>query len=190
MGTDIGQEYHRQSCTRCPLAVTRQTIVWGTGDLRAPIVVVGSHPGQAEDAQGLPFVGPAGELLDRIWREVELPREQLFLTLLSRCYPGRRTPNLDEREACAPFFDRELAEMEPRVLVAVGRPAYQALTQSDPLFMPLVRRPLAGRLRTIYGVPSPGEYLRMPAGRERAQLLTLMLEDWRLVGRAWGHTVR
>jgi DNA polymerase len=104
--------------------------VFGTGNPRAELVVIGEGPGADEDAQGKPFVGRAGELLTRMLaaRGVELSRDEVFITNAVKCRPpGNRNPEPEELAACAPFLDTQLATLQPKVVLALGRVATQAL---------------------------------------------------------------
>ncbi len=127
------------TCTRCRLAETRKTVVFGSGDPCADLMLIGEGPGAEEDRRGLPFVGPAGELLTRILRAIGLEREQVYIANIVKCRPpGNRDPQPDEAESCRPYLDGQIAAIRPRVIVALGRVAAQALLGND---LPL------GRLR-------------------------------------------
>jgi DNA polymerase len=124
------QEAALQGCRRCKLCEARSTIVFGTGNPRAELVVIGEGPGADEDAQGKPFVGRAGELLTRMLaaRGVELSRDEVFITNAVKCRPpGNRNPEPEELAACAPFLNAQLATLQPKVILALGRVAAQAL---------------------------------------------------------------
>jgi DNA polymerase len=124
------QEAALQGCRRCKLCEARNTIVFGAGNPQAELVVIGEGPGADEDAQGKPFVGRAGELLTRMLaaRGVELSRDEVFITNAVKCRPpGNRNPEPEELAACAPFLDTQLATLQPKVVLALGRVATQAL---------------------------------------------------------------
>ena len=124
------QEAALQGCRRCKLCEARNTIVFGTGNPRAELVVIGEGPGADEDAQGKPFVGRAGELLTRMLaaRGVELSRDEVFITNAVKCRPpGNRNPEPEELAACALFLNAQLATLQPKVVLALGRVAAQAL---------------------------------------------------------------
>lgn len=117
-----------------PLLTEDQTqVVFGAGDPTSPMVLVGEAPGPQEDKQGVPFVGPSGELLTRVLKELGLNREQLWITNVVKVWPTRRNgrslrtrpPNVAERRASRPFFEREIAIIQPRVLVLLGGTAAQ-----------------------------------------------------------------
>ena len=94
------------SCTRCPLAAGRTTVVFGEGDPHAPLMVVGEGPGRDEDLQGRPFVGRSGQLLERLLQEeMGLERKQVYIANVVKCRPpGNRDPEPAEIEACMPYL--------------------------------------------------------------------------------------
>ncbi len=112
-------------CTRCGLHNGRQHIVFGDGDPHADILFVGEGPGQSEDEQGLPFVGRAGELLTQmIEKGMGLARSDVYICNIVKCRPPRnRTPLPDEVAACRPFLDGQIEAVNPKVIVALGKPA-------------------------------------------------------------------
>ncbi|OGL12559.1 MAG: hypothetical protein A3I17_05610, partial [Candidatus Rokubacteria bacterium RIFCSPLOWO2_02_FULL_72_37] len=108
----------------------RTTIVFGAGDPRAEFVVIGEGPGADEDAQGLPFVGRAGQLLTKMLEApgVGFSRAQVYITNTVKCRPpGNRNPEADELAACAPVLTAQLAALQPRVVLALGSVATQSL---------------------------------------------------------------
>ncbi len=115
-------------CTRCELCRTRTNTVPGEGNPTARLMVVGEGPGETEDLSGRPFVGRAGELLDRMLAAVHTPRESVYIANVVKCRPPRnRAPLPDEREACLPFLHRQIALVKPAVLLALGSTAAEAL---------------------------------------------------------------
>jgi DNA polymerase len=115
-------------CTRCRLHKGRKNIVFGTGDPNAALMFVGEGPGADEDAQGLPFVGRAGQLLNKMIEAMGLKREQVHIANVVKCRPPEnRTPERDEMETCSPFLFRQIAAIEPRAIVALGATAAKAL---------------------------------------------------------------
>jgi DNA polymerase len=111
-------------CTRCRLHETRNRAVPGVGPDDADIVFIGEGPGAEEDAQGKPFVGPAGQLLTKIIESVQFRREDVFITNIVKCRPPKnRDPQPDEVAACEPYLKRQLALLHPKVIVALGRHA-------------------------------------------------------------------
>ncbi len=118
-------------CRRCKLHEHRKTIVFGEGDPQAKLVFVGEGPGAEEDATGRPFVGRAGQLLDKIILAIGLKREDVYIANIVKCRPpGNRTPERDEADTCEPFLLRQLAFIRPDVIVALGSPAFQCLLRT------------------------------------------------------------
>lgn len=117
-----------EGCTACGLCEARNKVVFGDGDGEADLMFVGEGPGAQEDRQGLPFVGPAGQLLTRIIRAIDLRREDVYITNVVKCRPpNNRDPQPDETAACRSFLDRQVELIAPRVIVALGRVAAQQL---------------------------------------------------------------
>ena len=115
-------------CTRCGLHRTRKTIVTGEGNPRARLVFVGEGPGEEEDLQGRPFVGAAGQLLNKIIEAMGFQREEVFIANVVKCRPpSNRTPKPDEVSACRSFLVRQLKALSPQVICAMGAVAAQAL---------------------------------------------------------------
>jgi DNA polymerase len=118
-------------CRRCKLHEHRKTIVFGEGNPNAKLVFIGEGPGAEEDATGRPFVGRAGQLLDKIIAAIGLKREDVYIANIVKCRPpGNRTPERDEVEMCEQFLFRQLAFIKPRVIVALGSPAFQCLMRT------------------------------------------------------------
>jgi len=118
-------------CRRCKLHEHRRTIVFGEGNPRAKLVFIGEGPGAEEDATGRPFVGRAGQLLDKIIAAIGLRREDVYIANIVKCRPpGNRTPERDEVDTCEPFLFRQLAFIRPDVIVALGSPAFQCLLRT------------------------------------------------------------
>jgi len=119
-------------CTRCKLHTTRRSIVFGVGAEDAPLMFVGEAPGEQEDKRGEPFVGPAGELLDKMIEAMGWTRQSVYIANTTKCRPpGNRNPQPDELEACMPFLRAQLEAIAPRVIVALGRPASNQLLGTD-----------------------------------------------------------
>ena len=124
------QERALQGCRRCKLCEGRTTIVFGAGDPRAEFVVIGEGPGADEDAQGLPFVGRAGQLLTKMLEApgVGFSREEVYISNTVKCRPpGNRTPEGEELAACAPVLAAQLGVLQPKVILALGSVATQSL---------------------------------------------------------------
>jgi len=116
-------------CQRCKLAkLGRKQIVFGTGDPYAELLFIGEGPGADEDAQGLPFVGRAGQLLNNMIAAMGLKREQVYIANIVKCRPpGNRTPERDECDTCSPFLMRQIQVIRPKVIVALGATAAKNL---------------------------------------------------------------
>ena len=125
------QEQALQGCRLCKLCEGRTTIVFGSGNPEADLVVIGEGPGAEEDAQGLPFVGRAGQLLTRMLASVDVTRDEAFITNAVLCRPpGNRNPEPDELAACAPFLADKLAVIQPKVILTLGSVATQAMLRT------------------------------------------------------------
>jgi DNA polymerase len=115
-------------CRRCKLAPTRKTIVFGEGNPHAELVFIGEGPGADEDEQGLPFVGRAGKLLNRMMQTVGLKREEVYICNVVKCRPPEnRTPEKDEVDACSPFLYRQIESIKPRLVCCLGAPAVRTV---------------------------------------------------------------
>ena len=117
------------SCTKCGLAATRKQTVFARGNADARLCFVGEAPGADEDEQGLPFVGRAGQLLDRMIGAMGLdPARDVYVCNILKCRPpGNRRPEPEEMSACFPYLNEQLALVKPRVIVALGNTAVAAL---------------------------------------------------------------
>lgn len=119
-------------CTACPLHRSRTHPVPGEGCVPARLMVVGEGPGRQEDEAGRPFVGAAGQLLDRMLQAIHLDRTQVFIANVVKCRPPQnRTPTDEEIEACAPFLARQIALVDPEVILVLGATAAKALLGAD-----------------------------------------------------------
>lgn len=122
IGEDLGD------CHRCRLADGRRSIVFGEGNPHAELVFVGEGPGADEDAQGRPFVGRAGQLLNRMIQFIGMKREEVYICNVVKCRPpGNRTPAPDEIGTCSPFLYRQLRAIQPRVVCCLGAPAVRTV---------------------------------------------------------------
>jgi DNA polymerase len=118
-------------CTLCKLAPTRTQVVFGVGRADAELMFIGEGPGQQEDLQGEPFVGRAGGLLTQLIEGIGLTRADIYIANVVKCRPpGNRDPQPDEIEACAPWLDRQLELVRPRVIVTLGNFATKLLLQT------------------------------------------------------------
>ncbi len=120
------------ACRACPLGSTRQNLVFGTGSRTADLMFVGEAPGGEEDKQGIPFVGAAGQLLDRYLAAVDIPREAVYIANILKCRPPRnRDPEPTEQDACIGYLREQVALIEPKIIVCLGRIAAMRLIKPD-----------------------------------------------------------
>ena len=141
-------------CTACKLSAGRQNVVFGSGHPDADLMLIGEGPGAQEDRQGLPFVGPAGELLTKILRAIDLDRSEVYIANVVKCRPPQnRDPEPDEVAACRGYLERQIEWVQPKVIVALGRVAAQALLGTTEA---LGR--LRGRWHSVRGVPTRATY--------------------------------
>ena len=126
-------------CTRCVLHKQgRKQIVFGVGNPKADLMFVGEGPGADEDAQGEPFVGRAGQLLNNMIKAMGIEREQVYIANIVKCRPpGNRTPEREECETCSPFLMRQIAVVKPKVVVALGAVAAKTLLAMSASMMQL-----------------------------------------------------
>jgi DNA polymerase len=109
------------SCTRCRLSQGRTQVVYGVGSPDADLMFIGEGPGFHEDRQGEPFVGAAGQLLNRMLAEIEMPRDDVYINNVVMCRPpGNRDPFPDETDACKPWLDERIELIDPVVIVTLG----------------------------------------------------------------------
>lgn len=136
-------------CQRCKLAKTRKNLVFGVGNPQARLVFVGEGPGADEDTKGEPFVGAAGQVLNRIISAMGLKREEVYICNVVKCRPpGNRDPESDEIATCSPFLLRQLQSVNPEVIVALGKPAsHTLLGTKEPISK------LRGKFRDFHGIP-------------------------------------
>jgi uracil-DNA glycosylase family 4 len=121
-----------RQCTACSLCASRTQAVFGVGDRQAKWLIVGEAPGADEDRQGEPFVGRAGKLLNPMLQAIGLKREQVYIANILKCRPPEnRDPAPAEAASCRPFLERQIALIQPRIILAVGRIAAQNLLDTD-----------------------------------------------------------
>ena len=119
-------------CCACGLCQTRTNVVFGVGDPAAEVLFVGEAPGEREDALGEPFVGKAGQLLDDMLAMIGLDRSRIYITNSIKCRPPQnRDPLNTEKEACAPFLQRQLELMQPKIIVCLGRVSAMEMIKPD-----------------------------------------------------------
>lgn len=119
-------------CERCELCKTRTNVVFGRGDARAKILFVGEAPGANEDAQGLPFVGAAGNLLDQYIEFIGLEPEDYYIANILKCRPPKnRDPLPEEEECCIPYLKEQVGILRPKIIVCLGRIAAKRIISPD-----------------------------------------------------------
>ena len=120
------------NCRRCKLHRTRRTLVFGEGNKKAKLMIIGEGPGYEEDVQGKPFVGKAGQLLTKILLSIRLQREEVYITNIIKCRPPQnRNPEPDEIQNCYPFLLKQIYAIQPQIICALGTFAAQTLLKTD-----------------------------------------------------------
>jgi len=156
-----------ESCCLCEIGNSRINLVFGVGRADADLMFVGEAPGEQEDLRGLPFVGPAGQLLTKIIEAIGLTRDEVYIANVLKCRPpGNRAPLPDEAARCLPHLRRQIEIIRPRILVTLGNPATQALLETTS-GISKVRGIFAERDGTLY-LPTfhPAYLLRDPARKK------------------------
>lgn len=119
-------------CTKCELSESRTNVVFGSGDPNADLMFVGEGPGQREDEQGLPFVGPSGNLLEQLLGEIGLTRDQVYIGNVVKCRPpGNRDPRPNEIDACKGYLRSQIELIDPDVVVTLGNFASKLLLRTE-----------------------------------------------------------
>ena len=119
-------------CRGCSLYRTRSNLVFGVGDEHSEIMLIGEGPGEQEDLQGEPFVGPAGKLLDDMLKMIGMDRSQIYIANMVKCRPPRNRDPLDgELSACREWLNRQIALVDPKIVVCLGRIAAKSLISED-----------------------------------------------------------
>jgi uracil-DNA glycosylase len=150
-------------CMKCGLGKTRTKFVFGVGNSKAEVVVVGEAPGADEDAQGEPFVGRGGQLLNKILESIQFQREEVFICNILKCRPpNNRDPQPEEIELCEPYLWKQLDLIKPKMILCVGRIAGQSLLKTN-ASLTLLR----GKVHDYRGIPlmvtyHPAALLRNP----------------------------
>jgi len=169
---------HVRGCRKCRLCEGRNNTVFGVGSASARLVFVGEGPGFEEDRQGIPFVGPAGQLLTRMIAAMGLGREEVYICNIVKCRPpNNRDPQADEVLACSPYLHEQLRVISPEVIVALGAPAAKTLLETQVgisrlrgRFHDFVLKSPAGDAQTIPLMPTfhPAYLLRSPQEKGKA----------------------
>lgn len=163
-------------CTRCKLHTGRTNIVFGEGNPNATLLFAGEGPGADEDASGRPFVGAAGQLLDRIIESIGFRREDVYIANVVKCRPpGNRAPERDEATTCQPFLHRQIAAVAPKMIVVLGNTPLESILG----FKGGITR-LRGKFHEYKGIPvmptfHPAYLLRDPSKKRE------VWEDMKLV---------
>lgn len=159
-----------RECRRCGLCEQRQQAVLGVGDRQADWLFVGEGPGAEEDARGEPFVGAAGRLLDAMLGAIGLRRDRkVYIANAVKCRPpGNRTPEPAEIEACKPYLQRQIELLQPQLIVAMGRPAAQALLEREIKIGSARGQVFERQGRPVIVTYHPAYLLRNPLDKARA----------------------
>ena len=121
-----------EECKRCPLSKTRTNCVFGVGSEKATLMFVGEAPGEKEDLSGIPFVGRAGQLLDKFLEAVDISRDEVYIANILKCRPPKnRDPLPEEEEQCIDFLREQVAIINPKVIVCLGRISAMRLIKPD-----------------------------------------------------------
>lgn len=170
-------------CDACALHITRTHAVPGTGPMPTPLMIVGEGPGADEDVRGEPFIGRAGQLLTAMLHAVHIDRHRVFITNVVKCRPpGNRKPLPQEADACAPYLARQIALVDPAILVTLGRPATEMILGSDvPRLVDVHGQWWTLGERLVLPMYHPAHLLRNPSAKPAAwadlQILAARLES-------------
>ncbi|MFA6468799.1 MAG: uracil-DNA glycosylase [Bacteroidota bacterium] len=154
---------HICNCTKCRLGVTRTKFVFGVGNPNADLLVIGEAPGADEDKQGEPFVGRAGQLLNKILEAVQFKREEVYIANILKCRPPEnRRPHPDEVEQCEPYLWKQIELIKPKFILCLGLTAAQTLLKTEESLTSL-----RASIHNYHGVPTfvtyhPAALLRNP----------------------------
>ncbi|MEE9167803.1 MAG: uracil-DNA glycosylase [Candidatus Neomarinimicrobiota bacterium] len=160
-------------CTKCPLHESRTRAVPGEGNHDAALVLVGQGPGENEDALGRPFVGRAGDLLDRFLKGVAIDRSDIRITNVTRCFPPeKRLPLASEIKACAPYVLQEIDIIKPAVVSPLGNVALQLLLEPSAKIREMRGKPIPQRTHFLFPMLHPAAVLRRP------DLLSIARQDF------------
>ena len=182
-----------KGCQDCPLWANATQTVFGAGDPHARVMLVGEQPGDAEDRQGLPFVGPAGRLLDRALEAAGVAREGVYVTNAVKHFKwqlrGKRrlhkTPAQREIDACHQWLEGEVATVKPRVIVCLGATAARAVISRDFKVSQMrgrfVESPLAP---FVFATFHPSALLRLKDDKEKEAAFAQLVDDFRLINQA------
>ncbi|MCS6959089.1 MAG: uracil-DNA glycosylase [Pseudanabaenaceae cyanobacterium SKYGB_i_bin29] len=171
-------------CQKCPLGATRTNIVVERGSRNAPIMIIGEGPGQHEDEQGLPFVGKAGQLLDKILASVNLdPDRDVYICNVVKCRPpGNRVPTDEEIESCKPYLLEQIRLVNPKIILLTGATAVRAITGDKQGITKIRGQWSQWEGRWVMPIFHPAYLLRNPS-REQGSPKWLMWQDIQAVKR-------
>lgn len=163
------------TCSKCKLCKGRTKAVPGEGNLNAKILFIGEGPGFHEDQQGRPFVGPAGQFLDELLASINLKRSDVFITNVVKCRPpGNRDPEPEEIAACNDYLDRQIAALQPQVIVTLGRYSMAKFFGGEKISA------IHGRARKMDGYICIAMY-HPAAGLHRTELKEVIREDFKKI---------
>jgi uracil-DNA glycosylase family 4 len=177
-------------CRRCKLHRTRHTVVFGEGNRRTKLMIIGEGPGYEEDVQGKPFVGRAGQLLTKILQSVHIQREEVYITNIIKCRPPQnRNPEPDEIQSCFPFLLKQIHAIEPQIICALGTFSAQTLLKTDAKISSL-----RGRFHKLGGISlfptyHPAYLLRNPERKREVWEDMKQIAKWLASTRAPLHPV-
>jgi uracil-DNA glycosylase len=164
-------------CQKCPLAVTRTNVVVERGNRNAKIMIIGEAPGQNEDEQGLPFVGKAGQLLDKILASVGLDESNVYICNINKCRPpGNRVPTDEEVAACKPYLLEQIRLIDPKIILLTGATAVKAITGDKRGITKIRGEWMEWQSRLAMPILHPA-YLLRNASREEGSPKWLMWQD-------------
>lgn len=173
------------TCTRCRLAQGRTQVVYGVGDPSADLMFIGEAPGFHEDKQGEPFVGAAGQLLNRMLAEVEIPRSDVYINNVILCRPpGNRDPLDDELVACKPWLDERIEIIDPAVIVTLGNWATRYILGKQVSITRVRGQRFPWNGRTVIPTFHPAAILH--GGGESSNQMTALRADFQEMKRALG----
>jgi uracil-DNA glycosylase family 4 len=171
------------TCTRCRLAQGRTQVVYGTGNPNADLMFIGEAPGYHEDKQGEPFVGPAGQLLNRMLAEIGIAREDVYIGNVLKCRPpGNRDPYPDEPDACRPWLDEQVLLIDPRVIVTLGNWATRYILGRQVSISRVRGQRFTWNGRTVIPTFHPAAVLH--GGGEASSQMTALRADFQEIRRA------
>lgn len=171
------------TCTRCRLSNGRTQVVYGVGDPRADLMFIGEGPGYHEDKQGEPFVGAAGQLLNRMLAEIDIRREDVYIANVIKCRPpGNRDPLPDEIESCSPWLSEQIQLIDPCVIATLGRFAASFMLQRQISIGRIRGQRFPWNGRTVIPTFHPAAVLR--GGGDSSQQMAALRMDFREMSQA------